>query len=147
MGIIAFIYEKAVSISSVTKLKKFLHFLCDSENKSLERLNYIFCDDDKILEINTNFLTHYYATDVITFSYAENDKFVIGDIYISIDSVKINSIQYNNSFSKELYRVMFHGLLHLCGYNDQTIDEKQLMTEKENFYLNKYKAFHVKQKI
>ena len=99
--------------------------------KKIGEIHYIFCDDEKILEINRQFLQHDYYTDIITFDYCEGDT-LSGDIFISIDTVTANAKEYSVSFDEELKRVMIHGILHLCGQNDKTADEQQEMRIKEN---------------
>ena len=92
---------------------------------------YIFCDDTKILEINQLYLKHDYYTDIITFDYTKNDV-VAGDIFISLDMVRSNAEKFKTNFSDELYRVMIHGILHLCGIKDKTKIEQARMREAEN---------------
>ena len=120
-------------------LKDFLNLLAKSEKQDFSELNYIFCSDEELLEINKRFLNHNYYTDIITFNLsANNNDLIIGEIYISIDRVKENAKTYNTSVAMELHRVIFHGILHLCGYKDKTHDQKRKMTQKENHYLKKY---------
>ena len=107
-----------------------------AENKQLEFLNFIFCNDSYLHKINVKFLDHDTLTDVITFPYSELDQPIEGDIYISIDRIKENATTFKASFHKELKRVMIHGVLHLCGYGDKSKREKLLMREKEDFYIN-----------
>lgn len=109
------------------------------EKKIVGNITYIFCSDAYLLNINQQYLKHDYFTDVITFDYSENE-FISGDIFISIDTVNDNSKDLNINLNDELYRVMVHGVLHLCGYNDKTIEEKIIMTNKENFYLNRLRG-------
>lgn len=97
-------------------------------------INFIFCSDTYLLEINKKYLNHDYYTDVITFDYCEN-AIVSGDIFISIDRISENSKTFNVSFDKELSRVLVHGVLHLLGYNDKKAEEKKTMTFLENKYL------------
>jgi len=92
---------------------------------------FIFCDDEKILEINRQYLQHDYYTDIITFDYTANN-IVSGDIFISIDTVKSNSEAYHTDFHQELHRIIIHGVLHLCGQDDKTAENRAIMTEKEN---------------
>ncbi len=99
-------------------------------------ISVVFCSDEYLLEINKKFLSHDYLTDVITFDYS-TEKIISGDIFISIDTVRANSEFYKQDFSKELNRVIIHGVLHLIGYKDKTKTQKQFMREKEDFYLNK----------
>jgi probable rRNA maturation factor len=89
-----------------------------------------------LLKINEQYLNHNYYTDIVTFDYVENSV-ISGDLFISVDRVEENASQLGVSFDEELYRVIFHGILHLCGYNDKTIAEKEMMREKEDFYLEK----------
>ncbi len=98
-------------------------------------ISIVFCSDTYLLEINKKFLSHDYLTDVITFDYS-TEKQISGDIFISIDAVRANSKIYKQDFKKELYRVMIHGILHLLGYKDKTKMQKQVMRDKEDFYLN-----------
>ena len=100
-------------------------------SKRIGEIAYIFCSDDKILEINKQYLNHDYYTDIITFDYTEGDE-ISGDIFISLDTVKTNSQKFNTEYNEELYRVIIHGILHLCGLKDNTPDEEALMREKEN---------------
>ncbi len=94
-------------------------------------INYIFCDDERIIEVNRHFLNHDYYTDIITFDYS-TEKVIAGDLFISIDTVASNSKQFNVDFNQELHRVIIHGVLHLCGEDDKT-DEAQInMTKAEN---------------
>ena len=93
-------------------------------------ISYLFCTDDKILEVNRQYLQHDFYTDIITFDYTEGDR-ISGDIFISLDTVLSNSIQYNADFEEELYRVIIHGILHLCGLNDKSETEQQQMKAAE----------------
>lgn len=104
-----------------------------TENVNASALNYIFCSDDYLLEINKQHLDHDYYTDIITFT-LETDP-IESDIFISIDRVKENAQALKVSFEEELYRVMIHGVLHLCGYHDHSEQEKGQMRQKENYYL------------
>ena len=103
---------------------------------SVGNLNYIFCDDEKILAVNREFLEHDYYTDIITFDYTTRAR-VNGDIFISIDTVKSNAEQVGTSYEQELHRIIIHGLLHLTGQADKTPETKAVMTEKENKALSK----------
>jgi rRNA maturation RNase YbeY len=99
--------------------------------KKIGEIAYIFCSDEKILEINNRYLQHDYYTDIITFDYSEKDA-IAGDIFISIDTVKSNSERFQTDFNEELHRVIIHGILHLCGLTDKTPKEEKMMREKEN---------------
>jgi len=108
-----------------------------NEGKSIEELNYIFCDDEYLLQINRQYLDHDYYTDVIGFDNSYDD-ILTGDIFISEERIADNAKENNVSFENELARVMIHGILHFAGYPDKGDEEKRIMTEKEDFYLNKF---------
>jgi len=107
-----------------------------SEEKSTGDISFIFCSDNYLLEVNKKFLLHDYFTDIITFDYVENDR-INGDIFISVDRVKENAKLFSKAFENELNRILIHGILHLLGYKDKEKIDKELMTEKEDFYLNR----------
>ncbi|TAF74311.1 MAG: rRNA maturation RNase YbeY [Bacteroidetes bacterium] len=115
-----------------TKIKKWIAQVAGNEKYIIENLNYIFCSDAYLLEINQTYLKHDTFTDIITFDNSEFENEIIGDIYISVDRVKENSQKLQLLFEQELYRVMIHGLLHLCGYKDKKPADKQKMTEMED---------------
>lgn len=106
-------------------------------NRQVGDVSYIFCSDDKILEINKQYLKHDYFTDVITFDYSENNT-ISGDIFISLDTVKSNSQKFNTSNEEELLRVIIHGILHLCGLKDKSAEDSKMMTKSENQALEIY---------
>jgi len=118
-------------------LMKYIRSVFKKEGKNLESLNYIFCTDRALLKINRKYLKHDFFTDIITFDLSEKDT-VRAEIYISIDRVRENAKKLDVSIKSEFHRVIFHGLLHLCGYNDKTKAEKKKIREKEDYYLNKY---------
>lgn len=99
-------------------------------NKSIGDVNYIFCDDAKIIEVNRKFLDHDFYTDIITFDYSE-DSIISGDIFISLDTVLSNSQKYNTKYKEEIMRVIIHGILHLCGIDDRTDNEELEMRKAE----------------
>lgn len=101
-----------------------------SEEKELGELNYIFCDDNYLHQINVQYLDHDTLTDIITFDYTE-EQTISGDIFISVERVADNAKDFNVDFQTELLRVMAHGVLHLCGYKDKTDAESQQMRNKE----------------
>ena len=94
-------------------------------------ISYIFCSDEKILEINKQYLQHDYYTDIISFDYTEGTK-ISGDLFISLDTVKSNSENFGTDYTEELHRIIIHGILHLCGINDKGPGEREIMTQKEN---------------
>ena len=99
-------------------------------------INYVFCSDEYLWKLNSNHLSHETYTDIITFDLSDNHNEISGDIYISIDRVRDNSYTMGNTFKDELDRVMIHGILHLCGYNDSTDEEKAMMRKKEEACLS-----------
>lgn len=135
--IFLFIEDVDVKLPDEDAMKRWLLKVAKEEKASIGNLNYIFCSDSYLLDINSKYLQHYYYTDVITFQYHVSGDPVEGDCFISTDTVNANAKAYNISFEEELYRVMVHGLLHLLGYNDKSESEYQLMKSKENYYLNR----------
>ncbi len=107
-----------------------------SEKNKAGEISFIFCSDNYLLNINKEFLNHDYFTDVITFDYVVEDE-ISGDIFISVDRIKENAAEFKVSFEDELNRIMIHGVLHLLGYKDKVVEDKQMMTDKENEYLSK----------
>ena len=99
--------------------------------KKVGDIAYIFCNDDKILEVNNEYLQHDYYTDIITFDYCEGDV-ISGDLFISLDTVRSNSELVGASYEQELYRVIIHGILHLCGIDDKAPGEREIMEAAEN---------------
>lgn len=100
-------------------------------SKKTGDISYIFCSDEKILEVNKEYLQHDYFTDIITFDYTEGNV-ISGDLFISLDTVKSNSEQFNTNYEEELYRIIIHGILHLCGINDKGPGEREIMEKEEN---------------
>ena len=143
---IEFNFPEKVSLANRTILKDFILSIFKKEKKKAGNISYVFCSDDYLLDINRSYLNHDYFTDIITFDLSESGSNSIdGEIYISVDTVRDNARRFKTSFSKELHRVMFHGVLHLCGYKDKSDNEQTAMTEKEDHYLHLYsKMFHVK---
>lgn len=114
-----------------TRLKAWIKTVTEKEKHRLGDINYIFCSDDELLEINIQHLNHNTYTDIITFDYTEGNK-ISSDIFISIDRVEENAKKFKVSFEDELHRVMIHGILHLCGYKDKSKADAELMRKKEN---------------
>lgn len=102
-----------------------------SHGRRLGEVNYVFCDDEEILEVNRRYLQHDYYTDIITFDYDEGDV-LNGDLVISLDTVRSNAEQLGKDYYEELHRVIIHGILHLCGINDKGPGEREIMEENEN---------------
>lgn len=117
------------------EVSAWIRSVCREEKVSIEQLDFIFCTDDDLLEINIKHLNHNYLTDVITFPYSEGET-IAGDIVISIDRVKDNAKDLNSEWFEELCRVMVHGVLHLCGYRDKNSEQQAEMRGKEDYYLS-----------
>ncbi len=128
---------KKFSLENRVALKLFIESIFRIEKRSLSSINYIFCSDKRLLEINQQFLKHDYYTDIITFDLSDA-KSIHAEVYISIERVKENAKSLGSSFKSELHRVIFHGALHLCGFRDKTETEKKEMRKKEDFYLSRY---------
>jgi rRNA maturation RNase YbeY len=138
---ISFNYEIDFEIPEETIYTDWISSVLLSENKSEGEINYIFCDDDYLVEINQQYLNHDTLTDIISFDYSLGNE-IHGDIYISIERVRENAEEFKVSFEEELKRVMIHGVLHYCGYKDKSESDELLMRSKED---EKIKLFHVKQ--
>jgi len=123
-----------VPLNKKREIKSWLQRVAKEEDKKIGELNYVFCSDSYLLEMNQQYLNHNTLTDIITFDQSDNPTIVEGDIYISFDRVKENGSSLQSE-KTELYRVMVHGLLHLLGYKDKKTEEQQLMRSKEDYYL------------
>ncbi|MFA5618903.1 MAG: rRNA maturation RNase YbeY [Weeksellaceae bacterium] len=129
-----FFYETDFKIEKEEVWKNWLKFAAKAEGFEIDNINYVFCGDDDLLRINTEFLNHDYYTDVIGFQFSEG-KNLSGDIYVSIDRVKDNALKNNVKLHEELARVMIHGILHFMNYKDKTEEETAEMRKSENRYL------------
>jgi len=109
--------------------------IISDHGKTVDYINIVFCSDEYLLQVNKDYLQHDYYTDIITFDYS--DQTISSDVFISIDRIADNAKAYKIPFLHELYRILFHGVLHLVGYEDKTPDVKKIMTEKEDYYLSK----------
>ncbi|MBO5025254.1 MAG: rRNA maturation RNase YbeY [Bacteroidaceae bacterium] len=121
---------------SMPKIKKrdtnaWIKSVAESYGKKVGDIAYIFCDDEKILEVNRQYLQHDYYTDIITFDYCEGNV-ISGDLFISLDTVRSNSEEQKTTYEEELHRVIIHGILHLCGINDKGPGEREVMEAAEN---------------
>ena len=114
--------------------------------KKVGEIAYIFCSDEKILDVNRQYLEHDYYTDIITFDYTEGNR-IGGDLFISLDTVRTNAEQFNQPYERELYRVIIHGILHLCGINDKGPGEREIMEEAENKALEMRKKLYRNKEI
>ncbi len=125
------------NLKNKTVIKKWLENTIIEEGYRLAELNFILCSDEYLLRINQDYLQHDDYTDVITFDNSEETKVVVSDIFISIERVKENALNFNSSVVNELCRIMIHGTLHLLGYLDKNKSDKKQMTAKEDFYLQR----------
>jgi rRNA maturation RNase YbeY len=123
------------SLADEVFVESWINYTFLNEGLSFDSLNLIFCSDSFLLNINKTYLKHNYYTDVITFDLTEDTSFREGEIYISVDTVRNNALDLSISFDHEIYRVIIHGVLHLCGYNDQSREEIAIIRAKEDFYL------------
>jgi rRNA maturation RNase YbeY len=134
---IAFFFEEIPSFETFQEfIKNQVKQLIIEEGKEPGDISVIFCSDEYLLEMNKKHLQHDYYTDIITFNYVE-ELLISGDLFISADRIRDNAAKFGVAFFEELYRVIFHGVLHLVGYNDKTESEKKVMRQKENYYLEK----------
>ena len=117
-----------------TKFNQKISYLIDNEGFIKKEITIVLCSDSHLLKMNKEHLNHDYFTDIITFSYNTKNQ-ISGDLFISVDRIKDNAERFKVSFDKELERVIYHGVLHLCGYDDKTDDESSVMREKEKYYL------------
>ena len=132
---VQFFFENIEEITIPSLTKDWLQNLISSENKKLGKINYIFCDDEHLLQVNRDFLQHDYYTDVITFDYVKG-KTISADIFVSLPRISDNAKSLSKDFNSELLRVLAHGVLHLCGYKDKSEDEILEMRSKEDYYLS-----------
>ena len=120
-------------------IKRWLFLVAETEDQSIDQINYIFCSDEYLLNINKQYLKHDYYTDIITFDNRENESDPLeSDIFISLERVADNATSLNTSENIELKRVLIHGLLHLCGYDDKLEEDEIAMRKKEDHYLSLY---------
>lgn len=129
-SILFFTEDIDFNLSNEERIVTWIQQVIAAEQHELRQLNYIFCSDKYLHQVNVEYLQHDTYTDIITFPYASS-PIVESDIFISVDRVKENATAFQTSFQNELLRVIIHGVLHLCGYGDKTECEKQLMREKE----------------
>ena len=138
---ISFNYETGFELENEAQYEDWITSVIESEDKTAGEVNYIFCDDEYLLQKNIEFLNHDTLTDIISFDYTMGNL-ISGDVFISVERVRENATEYNVAFDEELKRVMAHGVLHYCGYKDKSEDDAALMRSKEE---EKIKLFHVEQ--
>ncbi|MEO5777247.1 MAG: rRNA maturation RNase YbeY [Flavobacterium sp.] len=137
---ISFNYELDFKLENESIYSDWLSKVISSEMKSEGDINYVFCDDDYLIEINQQYLDHDTLTDIISFDYSVGNE-LHGDVFISVERVRENAVDFNVDFEEELKRVLVHGVLHYCGYKDKSEEDEKLMRQKEE---EKMKMFHVK---
>jgi len=132
-------FEEDISykLKNKSQVRRWITETILTEGYRLKELNYIFCSDVYLLQINQQYLNHDTYTDIITFDNSEEERSIVGDIFISIDRIRENAAKFNVSETDELHRVIIHGALHLLGYGDKKPADKKMMTEKEDFYLGR----------
>lgn len=138
---ISFNYELDFKLENDTLYSDWISNVISSEMKNEGEINYIFCDDDYLIELNRQYLNHDTLTDVISFDYSIGNE-LHGDVFISVERVRENAVDFNVTFEEELKRVLVHGVLHYCGYKDKSEEDEKLMRQKEE---EKMRMFHVKQ--
>lgn len=142
MGTINFSHHNVPpSLKDQLFAKTFLATIFTKENTLFKSVSYIFCNDEYLLTLNKQYLNHDTLTDILTFTLSGVSLPIVSEIYISVERVKENALIHQVDFLNELYRVMIHGILHLCGYNDSTSEEKQQMRKKEDVYLKESLLF------
>ena len=133
--------DASIALKKIKVIKRWLEDVVSFYNKEMGVINVVFCSDDFLLKINKEYLNHNYLTDIITFNFCEKNE-ISGDLFISIDRVKDFSKTNKLTFVNELHRVIVHGVLHLCGFNDKSTKEKRKMRKLENFFLEKLKTLN-----
>ena len=136
---INFNFQKNITLINRKKLKWFIIKIFKNEKVALESMSYVFCSDDFLLQINKDYLKHDYFTDIISFDLSlSKTSPIIGEVYISVDTIRDNTKRFQTTIQLELHRVIFHGALHMCGYKDKSKKDQSLMTAKEDEYLFLY---------
>ncbi len=128
---VSFNFDNSFNLKDRLKIKRWIKQVVENAGFKLGSVSYIFCSDEKILEVNKQYLNHDFYTDIITFDYVEKD-IINGDIFISTDRVRENAQEFNVAFEEELHRVIIHGILHLLGQQDHSPKEEKQMRKKEN---------------
>lgn len=138
MAVHFFAEEIKFNLPDKLKRKNWLKKIALAENFKIGELNYIFCSDEYLYQINVEYLEHQTYTDIITFDNSEEEGILEGDIYISIDRVRENAKKHGENEENEFSRVLSHGIFHLMGYKDKSKEESELMRSKENYAINLY---------
>lgn len=128
--------DTAFELPQKNTMKAWLNGIAQTEGRKLGEINYIFCSDEYLLQVNREYLNHDYYTDIITFDNSETENLIDGDIFVSIERIADNAKTQKTDFDTELRRVLAHGVLHLVGYGDKNPEDEKLMRAKEDYYLN-----------
>lgn len=131
-----FLEEVRYTLKQKRNIRAWIIQSAENEEYKVGVLNYIFTNDDILVQLNKEYLRHFTLTDIITFDLSENSGVLTGDIYISVDRARENAKEYKDSLNKEIKRLMIHGVLHLMGYKDKSLSERELMRAKEEYYLS-----------
>lgn len=138
LSAVTFHFPSRCGLGDRRLLKAFIRSIFKKEKRSFEKLSIVFCDDHLLLTLNQQFLRHDYYTDILSFPLSGKKEPLIAEIYISTERVRDNATNLETSFREELHRVIFHGILHFCGYRDKTLAEKKKMRALEDRYLASY---------
>ncbi len=130
--------DKNLTLGNRVALRTFIEKQFKKQGKEIQSLQYVFCSDQYLLNINKTFLNHDYYTDIISFDLSETKAVLIGEVYISVDRVKDNTITHQTAFTEEILRVIFHGALHFCGFKDKKPADAKEMRAQENKWLKSY---------
>ena len=131
---ISFNYETNFKLQNKNKISSWISSVINSEKHKEGEINYVFCNDDYLHKLNVEFLKHDTLTDIISFDYSLG-KILHGDVFISVERAEDNAKDFGFTFQEEIHRLIVHGVLHYCGFNDKTEEDTKLMRDKENFYL------------
>jgi probable rRNA maturation factor len=134
--ILFFVEEINFQLKDKRKIRNWIRSCIAEEHQSFDTIGFIFCSDSYLTGLNIRYLGHHSLTDILTFAYPDASPAISGDIFISIERVKDNGERYKTGFINELHRVMIHGILHLCGYDDTSKSDKSVMRRKEDYYLS-----------
>ncbi len=136
-----FAYDIDFTLPHSSHITDWITYVVEQYHRDIFAINYVFCSDDYLLQLNQKYLSHHYLTDILTFPYEDEENKLLADIYISIDRVKENAATYEEDWLDELHRVMIHGVLHLLGYEDHTMSEQQKMRSLEEHALEMRENF------
>ena len=131
-----FLEEVSYNLRKKRNIRNWIIQTAENEDYKVGKLNYILTNDEILVQLNKEYLRHFTLTDIITFDLSEDEGFLTGDIYISVDRARENAKKFKDSLNNEIKRLMIHGILHLIGYKDKSESERELMRAKEEYYLS-----------